>query len=435
MAYKDCILAIASLRNYWRCAETSGTTLADAKGSDTSTLITGMATNGAALATGLSPHSVILNTSAAHSTSVDTINSTHSSVIMWVNLTNFNTPDSVVRLALGGLFDGTSTYDHTLYGVKTTSSTGKFGFYIFDGAAKRAESAGTYNAAALHMLVGTCDGSNVKIYVDGSLDGTTAAGNAFAAYSGAGFRIGVCASGAGEYSEAPPFDASDIAFCTNSLSADLITLLYNAAITPNSGSFTDNFTRANSTTSAGPNWIPLNTAAVWGINTDEAYVANFNSEGGASIAHDCGSGDGTVSVTFDHNNGAGSAGSNVALTFRIKDKDSRWIWQWNSSDGLCRLIKDNAGTTTTLFTSGSVIVTPSPLKVVLNGSSIQAFAGGTSLTTQTDSFLSTQPLHGFGTDNTSNPARFSLFSFTVPVTFIPYDLHDPHPLNPLSGVN
>lgn len=67
---------------------------------------------------------------------------------------------------------------------------GKFTFYIYDGAAKLAIST---TSAALNTpvhIVATSDGSNIRLYINGVLEATTAAGNAYTGYTTPEFVIG-----------------------------------------------------------------------------------------------------------------------------------------------------------------------------------------------------------------------------------------------------
>lgn len=70
------------------------------------------------------------------------------------------------------------THDRDLF-----FETGKFNFYIFDGAAKIVTGATTLVAGTAYHVVAVSDGTNILIYVNGALDGTLAAGHAFAGYT------------------------------------------------------------------------------------------------------------------------------------------------------------------------------------------------------------------------------------------------------------
>lgn len=81
---------------------------------------------------------------------------------------------------------GNSTHDRDLY----IASSGAFTFSIFDGATKQASSTTIAATGDIVHLVGTSDGVNIKIYVDGVLEATTAAGDAFTGFATPEFIIG-----------------------------------------------------------------------------------------------------------------------------------------------------------------------------------------------------------------------------------------------------
>jgi len=90
-----------------------------------------------------------------------------------------------------------STYDRSIFGG-TNGWTG----YIYDGSQKfAADGNGSFagDAGMIRHLVMTADGSNLRLYQNGVLVATTAAGNAYAGYSTAYFCVGVAGEGGGSF--------------------------------------------------------------------------------------------------------------------------------------------------------------------------------------------------------------------------------------------
>ena len=73
-----------------------------------------------------------------------------------------------------------STFDRDLYG----DGNNKYSFYIFDGASKVVTGTSTrYAVNTISHIVATSDGANIKIYINGALESTLAAGTAYTGYS------------------------------------------------------------------------------------------------------------------------------------------------------------------------------------------------------------------------------------------------------------
>lgn len=80
-------------------------------------------------------------------------------------------------------FPASGTYDRAMYVIAGVPK-----FYIFDGATKIAASSESIVLNRPYQIIGTSDGTNIRIYVNGQLRGTTAAGNAFSGF-GAGVHF------------------------------------------------------------------------------------------------------------------------------------------------------------------------------------------------------------------------------------------------------
>lgn len=81
---------------------------------------------------------------------------------------------------------GNAVHDREFY----IGASSKYSFRIWDGAAKLAASTTLAVAGVPVHLVGTSDGLNIKIYVNGVLEATTAAGDAYTGYTTPEFVIG-----------------------------------------------------------------------------------------------------------------------------------------------------------------------------------------------------------------------------------------------------
>lgn len=90
-------------------------------------------------------------------------------------------PSTATSQAILGMAElpGSGTYDRTI-GIL---STGKFSFRIYDGAGKQAISTTSASVGTPVHIVATADGATIKIYVNGKLEATTAAGNAYTGYT------------------------------------------------------------------------------------------------------------------------------------------------------------------------------------------------------------------------------------------------------------
>ena len=105
-------------------------------------------------------------------------------VSAWVKVNALPSNDSLV--AGFAQSDGSGTYDKDL----VVQSNGAARFYVYDGSGKYASTTSPISANAWAYLVGTADGSNAYIYLNGSQAGSVAAGNTYGGYSGPDTIIG-----------------------------------------------------------------------------------------------------------------------------------------------------------------------------------------------------------------------------------------------------
>lgn len=171
--------------------------------------------------------------------------------------------------------------------------------------------------------------------------------------------------------------------------------------------YADTFTRANSTTSMGTTetgslaWTAVN--GTWGINTNQAY-----SVGGANnalVGVNVGSANGTIEGT------TATRDAGTALVWRMTDS-ANWYCLLISA-GLTQFCKSVSGTVTTLGSAGTS-ANGDVWKVVVNGTTFNAYRNGatTPTLTATDSSLSAAGTWGFRADTTGG--RFDNFNYYAP---------------------
>jgi hypothetical protein len=109
-------------------------------------------------------------------------NDTRLTFSMWVR-----TEDTTLRgIATMAESPGSSTHDRNLY----LNTTGNFVARIFDGASKRAIGTSVAQSNTWYHIAMTYDGTNLKLYVNGVNEATTASGNPFTGYSTPEFIVG-----------------------------------------------------------------------------------------------------------------------------------------------------------------------------------------------------------------------------------------------------
>lgn len=81
--------------------------------------------------------------------------------------------------------DGSFTAEKNI----AVTSTGKVSLYVYDGAVKEAVSSGSLTAGVWAYVLCRADGTNAQILINGSQDGTIAAGNTYTSYTDPGLQI------------------------------------------------------------------------------------------------------------------------------------------------------------------------------------------------------------------------------------------------------
>ncbi len=121
--------------------------------------------------------------SSQYITTANTLNIARPTISAWVKITSApGSRGSLVGVTQG---NGGAVVDKDL-----SINTGRtINWYIFDGTGKTVTSIGAISTDIWHYIVGVADGTNAKIYIDGTQDGSTAAGDTYAGYTGAGFQI------------------------------------------------------------------------------------------------------------------------------------------------------------------------------------------------------------------------------------------------------
>ncbi len=152
----------------------------------------------------------------------NTQNAPHTTVSLWVN---------VPTIVNGGSFTTFSelpgAHDHTL---ALDGTTGNPIFYVYSGGAVIVVSSSALTTSAWHYLVGTADGTHVKIYIDGALTGTLSGGDAYTGYTHPNIVLGGDDGSGGSVSMA--FDADEARYSKSARSADWILTEYNNQNTP-----------------------------------------------------------------------------------------------------------------------------------------------------------------------------------------------------------
>lgn len=148
------------------------------------------------------------------------INIAVTTISAWVRVRG--TPASGLGSLVAGFMDGISspTQDKELY----IGTDMKPYFYVYDGAPKTTSAPAS--ALALNTwyhLVGTADGTTIKLYINGVLSGTALAGNSFTGYTVPNFFIrGYSSSITSKISE----DIDDVRVYNRALSGNEVSALY-----------------------------------------------------------------------------------------------------------------------------------------------------------------------------------------------------------------
>lgn len=97
--------------------------------------------------------------------------------------------DTTTSVGVMGQFENTildSTYDRQL----SINSSGQFVSYIYDGSPKAATGTTVVASKQAYRVTVTADGTNLRLFVNGVLEATTAAGSPYAAYTNPRFFVG-----------------------------------------------------------------------------------------------------------------------------------------------------------------------------------------------------------------------------------------------------
>jgi len=139
-------------------------------------------------------------------------------VSAWVYFDDFNTtlPNVISKITDGS---------NVSYGIEKKSQQDKLSFWIGDGTDFVDAISGVLSATTWYHVVGTNDGTNSKIYINGALAGTAAQGNP--AGPTGDLKIGLCSTQSQSYRY---WDGliDEVAIWNDALTADEITALYNS---------------------------------------------------------------------------------------------------------------------------------------------------------------------------------------------------------------
>ena len=181
------------------------------------------------------------------------------------------------------------------------------------------------------------------------------------------------------------------------------------------GPFADTFNRTNSSsslgsTSTGGYSYEILGTAVWGIQSNRAYVSSLSTTTTMAVI-DTGLSNGTYSVTI----GALPSPVNVLVPFRVVDLTNYLgLTRVGTSDFRYRLTKVVNGTLTELAVSSKIIEVGDVISVELNGSNIVAKVNGTTILSITDSTFQTATKYGMYAGTSSYTAlRYDDLSFVA----------------------
>jgi len=209
--YSSLILAEAGLVGYWQMNEASGTALADSKGSATLTLAGTYTVNQASFAPAGKCVSFGGATAAAAAVAA-ALQPANVTAEIWVKPT---TVTDVRSLICSNLYPGSGNIGYELGWNITGSNTNSLQFGGLSGGWHTTTLGGSFGVTLgqWNHVVGTYDGTNLKLYVNGALQATTAWAGPLA-YQSQVFAVGRQHSG-------------------NSLSAALVDecAIYNVALT------------------------------------------------------------------------------------------------------------------------------------------------------------------------------------------------------------
>lgn len=190
-----------------------------------------------------------------------------------------------------------------------------------------------------------------------------------------------------------------------------ITWIGSGRFTAGFATITDDFNRANSTTTlgtatTGQSWVAL--AGTWGIETNKGYrVSTVDSDQAAILT---GQTDATITATITWS--SFTAGE-VSVLARGADASNHYLALLSTST--VDLYKRVAGTYTLLGTSGAVTwATGDTIGLRVSGTSIKGYRNGAEVVSTTDSSLTSGTYAGFRAGGTTNTMRYDDLSITSP---------------------
>ena len=175
-AYSDTVFATSGLVSYWRLGETTGTTAADSKNTNHGTYLNGVLLTSASLLANDSDTSAWFDglddrVSIPDAPGLDFAGRAPFTLEAWVKPDIVDTNSQ--RLISKEITTAEGTQGYTLYFGSQTD--GGFRFMRRRDGASQATTSGTLNAQAssTHHVVGTYDGTTMRIYVNGTQVGST----------------------------------------------------------------------------------------------------------------------------------------------------------------------------------------------------------------------------------------------------------------------
>ena len=208
---------------YWALADSSGSTVSDASGNSHSGTYVGSPTLGAAgpipgvdagvTFNGSSQYADLGSSSALQPTAAVTVEA-------WIKSTQTSLGVVYAATAAGG------TLSSDALAINAAAGKGAFDITNSSGTQVYVNGSTTVNDGAWHFLVGTYDGSTIKLYVDGHLDGSGAQTGAISYASSFDPTIGRLSASASYYFAG---SISEVALDGTALSAAQITAQYAAA--------------------------------------------------------------------------------------------------------------------------------------------------------------------------------------------------------------
>lgn len=302
MSYSSEVLADSPVA-YWRLGDGSGTTAADSSGNSRPTTWDAAPTYVSGLLVGDSNGAVNPNSHFASLADAAWMHDSALTVEAWVNYTTVVASAGIVDKYGGG---GVGQSRFLFY---TPSS--KFTFLIRDNVGdKSASSSATISTGTTYHVVGTCDGTNVKLYVNGSLISTVACGP---------LATGTAAMLIGKTGFNSAFTngvIDEVAIYGTALSATRIAAHYTAGTTSGSaasGTASLSLTASGGTSAAGTGSASLSLSASGGAAAPAAGSASLSlSASGALTPPSPASG--SASLTLSAAGGAsGSPGGTASL--------------------------------------------------------------------------------------------------------------------------